>query len=436
MKGRKNQRVILSYVCSFFTYVVLSLSRQSKSNGRKGHRLMQDYVHWVRGMGLLFVLWAIIGWLAPSVEAATYYVNWLGSDTSPGTSIMPFRTIKKGISVLKAGDTLIIRAGTYTEGLEYYHTIPSGTDNAHRTIIKAAPGETVIINGRNGSGDVWTIYDRSYITLDGITIDGVNAYFCGLRIGRSAVGAPGSHYITVQNGTVRNVPYSGIVAQGTASANSHYKYINLEVHHCGTGSSNQHHGIYLGVRDSIVERCSVHDNLAYGIHAYSSSGGVNNNIIRNNKVYNNGSFGIILSAGYNNLAYNNILWGNGKRTLTGGIFASYAGVSGSKIYNNTIYGNTGYCIWIKTDGSAKAINNICWQNSYNSILDDTGTATISRNLFTNPYFVNPLGLNFSVLAKSPAINAGTTLSEVPNDFNGLSRPQGSAYDAGAFEKTP
>ena len=433
MRVWKNQRVILSSDYAFFSYVRLLLSRLF--DGKTGYRLTKDYALSVQGISLFFVLCTSLVWSAPAVEAATYYVNGSGSDTSPGTSVMPFSTIKKGISLLKPGDTLIIRTGTYTEGLEYYNPIPSGTDDAHRTVIKAAPGETVIINGRNSSGDVWTIFDRSYITIDGITIDGANITCYGFRIGRSAVGAPGSHYITVQNGTVRNTPYSGMFQQGTGGVNSHHKYINLDVHHCGKGTSNQHHGIYLKTRDSLVEQCRVHDNLSYGIQLYDGSGSVNNNVIRNNRVYNNGSFGILLSAGYNNLAYNNIVWGNGKRVLSGGIFASYAGVSGSKIYNNTIYRNSGYCVWVRTDGSAKAINNVCWQNSTNTILDETKTATISRNLFTDPYFMDPLQLNFSVLSNSPAIDWGMKLSEVPNDFIGVSRPQGGVYDAGAFEKT-
>src|SRR4051812_36018434 len=44
---------------------------------------------------------------------STYYVATSGSDSAVGASATPFKTIQKGASVLKAGDTLNIRAGTY-----------------------------------------------------------------------------------------------------------------------------------------------------------------------------------------------------------------------------------------------------------------------------------------------------------------------------------
>jgi hypothetical protein len=37
---------------------------------------------------------------------------------------------------------------------------------------------------------------------------------------------------------------------------------------------------------------------------------------------------------------------------------------------------------------------------------------------------------------SPAIDAGESLSEVTNDYDGNHRPQGAGYDIGAFERRP
>jgi hypothetical protein len=38
-----------------------------------------------------------------------------------------------------------------------------------------------------------------------------------------------------------------------------------------------------------------------------------------------------------------------------------------------------------------------------------------------------------LLDNSPCINAGSTISSVNQDYNGVSRPQGNKYDIGAFE---
>ena len=39
-----------------------------------------------------------------------------------------------------------------------------------------------------------------------------------------------------------------------------------------------------------------------------------------------------------------------------------------------------------------------------------------------------------LLSDSPLLDAGTSLPYVPDDFLGTSRPQGSRYDIGAFER--
>ena len=58
-------------------------------------------------------------------EATTFFVSTMGSDTNPGTQLMPFRTIKKGTSVLKSGDTLLVEGGTYEECI--FNSIPGSS---------------------------------------------------------------------------------------------------------------------------------------------------------------------------------------------------------------------------------------------------------------------------------------------------------------------
>ena len=79
-------------------------------------------------------LWLPLLWLfmAPLlVDAATYYVSPSGNDSAKGSRLAPFRTVKRGITALKASDTLILRAGTYAEG---DLTPPSGVPGAPTTI--------------------------------------------------------------------------------------------------------------------------------------------------------------------------------------------------------------------------------------------------------------------------------------------------------------
>jgi len=47
--------------------------------------------------------------------------------------------------------------------------------------------------------------------------------------------------------------------------------------------------------------------------------------------------------------------------------------------------------------------------------------------------VNVGGLDFRVVAGSPAIGAGLPLSSVSNDINGAARPATGGYTIGAYE---
>jgi parallel beta-helix repeat protein len=214
---------------------------------------------------------------------------------------------------------------------------------------------------------------------------------------------------------------------------SHISIINVEVHNCG--DDNLDHGIYLAIKETVIDGCVVHHNYGHGIHSYSSAGGgVDRNIIRNNRVYGNGSFGVLIGSGSGNIAYGNVVWGNGGTIAgTGGMWIAYNGANANKIYNNTVYGNAGCCVRIRTDGNAAVKNNICWRNSNDSVVDETGTAIIMNNFSGDPCFVNPSAGNFALLAGSAAIDAGVALEEVSCDFNGVSRPQGGGFDIGAFE---
>ncbi len=51
-------------------------------------------------------------------------------------------------------------------------------------------------------------------------------------------------------------------------------------------------------------------------------------------------------------------------------------------------------------------------------------------------FVDPENHDFRLKEGSCAIDMGVSLTEVTHDFDGVKRPQGIAYDIGAFEFIP
>src|SRR2546428_9686097 len=71
-----------------------------------------------------------------AATAATYYVATTGNDANPGTPVRPFRTIRKGLSILRAGDTLYLRGGTYAETIDSNkQTIPHATSWSDAPVI-------------------------------------------------------------------------------------------------------------------------------------------------------------------------------------------------------------------------------------------------------------------------------------------------------------
>jgi parallel beta-helix repeat protein len=140
--------------------------------------------------------------------------------------------------------------------------------------------------------------------------------------------------------------------------------------------------------------------------------------------------GGILLGGANNIAYNNVVWGNG-----GGIGVAYTGAENNKVYNNTVFGNTYGGIGVDFASDTKIVNNISWGNGGPDLLDDTANGAVgtylSSNLTSDPSFVDTANLDFHLLYTSQAINAGEDVG-VTTDFDGNARDDGRP-DIGAFE---
>ncbi len=381
-------------------------------------------------VGCLLLVMALIGLSHQNLfgAPAVYYTATTGSDSNPGTSAAPFRTLGKGVSVLTPGDTLLVAPGIYAEALT--GNIPSGTSWTAPVTLKALdPAARPVI--RPSSGGPLHFQGQQYIIVDGFVLDGVT------ETSENAVkitvggGLPAAHHIRIANSEIKNAPRSGVLTTNAADYN---EFINLDVHDNGTNNTLDH-GLYLATSYNLVERCRVHNNAAYGVHVYQGTANMaSGNIVRNNLIYgNNGpyAFGIILSSGAGNQAYNNVIRGN-----TGGIQVDYGAPQGTLIYNNTIYANSSsYAIYIGSESSGAVVrNNILYRNSSDSITDNGASTTTSNNLMgTDPRFVNEAQLDLRLQSASSAVDGGMTLAQVTTDFDGTARPQGVRYDIGAYE---
>jgi pectin methylesterase-like acyl-CoA thioesterase len=101
---------------------------------------------------------------APS--GPSFYVdanNPAAADTNPGTAERPWKTIQQAAKTMVAGDTTIVKAGTYRE--QVMVNAHSGEPNKLIT-FKANPGDTVVIDGNNTRQFGFRV-SASYIRIDG-----------------------------------------------------------------------------------------------------------------------------------------------------------------------------------------------------------------------------------------------------------------------------
>ena len=284
--------------------------------------------------------------------------------------------------------------------------------------------------------------------------------------------APGSSStinIKIYNNTISRFSNGIIFGSGYTNAIGD----NVEIYNNDISDGFVWDGIFTGCTGD----CWFHNDgiQVWAVHSGSS--------ITNLKVYNNyihGDLGEHITAwifteGYisGQQIYNNILTAiSGSSPTNGFIYIkgySTDSISGSnaKIYNNTIVSHGGAIgvdlgnaknadiknnIFYDTStgifvtsavGLGSSNNNIFYSLSNNQMYYVTGFYTFAnwqsqlgfdQNSSTgDPLFVNISGYDFHAQNNSPTKDVGTTLALFTTDKDGIFRPQGSAWDIGAYE---
>jgi parallel beta-helix repeat protein len=377
-----------------------------------------------------------------SVQAATYHVATTGNDGhtcgSSQSITTPKKTIASAVACLSPGDTLFIRSGTYMETIDL--GTKSGTAGNYIRLA-AYPGEKVIIQPNLA----YAIVPRAlvYLIFEGLILDGINApnnYFFTIDYG--------SHDVILRNLEIRNWKGNGIIVGA-----DNVQILNCKIHNQVSLGKERWYGIYFHHGDNgLIEGNVIYNNPGGGIHAYP--GTISNLIIRRNTVYDNNTMatsnveGILVFEGWMNgvpqiitgvQVYNNVVYNNSTAEtggLSGGIRVSN-GPDGTKVWNNTVYGNKGWGINIQAGTSAPTNtvvqNNIVFGNTSGQIVNAGIGSIVDHNLTTNPSFSNAAGFNFNLQAGSAAIDGGIYLSQVTTDFKNIRRPQGFTHDIGAYE---
>jgi parallel beta-helix repeat protein len=157
------------------------------------------------------------------------------------------------------------------------------------------------------------------------------------------------------------------------------------------------------------------------------------NVVRNNRVHHNARVrrrgaGIILSSGEGNVAYNNVVYGN-----KDGIHVDYRATR-TRVLNNTVFGQSQSGLHIGEGASdTEARNNLLFGN-HPDFIDQGLRSTTGTNLTGGDGgVVDAARFDAHLRSTAAAIDAGATLDTVPFDHDRVPRPQGAAYDVGAYE---
>jgi hypothetical protein len=357
-----------------------------------------------------------------------------GSDSNTGTLEQPFRNVSRGVQVLKAGDVLYIRGGRYWVRIYETEFTSTGTSWSSPITIAGYPGELVTLEGGDGAigfnnGSV------SYVIYKDFKLQGASI----------SLNSSSPHHIRLQNLEIVDSPHNGVIAGG-----SFHEFIDLNVHGAGwaavpTATTSCDNGLYLAGDNFLVQGGSFWNNHSYGIRLYDSdpSAAADNGTIKGTRIYQNGGgFGLngtssstcgggaIVASENGHAIYNNLVYGNFSGIT---VYAQGPTPNGIKVDNNTIANNRHFAVLVEPGAQNTLVRNTIAFGNGNGILNNGSGTVLVANSTSDPLFANASQGDFSLRTGSPAIDAGTTLSNITDDFSGVRRPAGNGYDLGALE---
>jgi hypothetical protein len=441
------------------------------------------------GLGTLLLVAVHVLFLAFPCWAREWFVS-AGGDR-PGARKSPFGRVQEAIEAAQPGDTITIGPGTYTESLR---TVRDGAANARITIrSEKGRGSVVVTN----AGRVFTVFN-AFITVEGLVLDGQYGPDDLLKIGTAAdnftlrdvevrqsgrdaidMASPANvlidhcliHHALDSRGSRRDA--HGIVA----SAARHLVIRDTEIHtFSGDGIQLDPDRAPPGWSDVVVERCRIWlaplDRPANGFPAGAVPGenavdtkaspqfarasmmirdteawGFEHGLISNMAAFNlKENVDVVVdrvTVRDSEIAFRlrgaSTLRGPGATVRIQNALIHHVGtafryeddVRGLRIWNSTI--GSGVAQIFRAAGARDSRPDV-----RNLLVLGTGlpleAAGQSNRAVGASSFVDAARNDYRLSAGSPAIDAGTTIADVAVDRLSVRRPQGRAYDIGAYER--
>lgn len=332
-----------------------------------------------------------------SIQAKPFYVSPSGNDAHEGSYESPWQTIQKGVEMVEAGDTLIIRDGVYRITKEI-RPKNSGTPDQWIT-YRVLPGEKAVIDAegfvsadsegtfpsRLGLGS-FHLEKVSYISVEGLRV----------RNSRSAgyiVRGPSSHIHLIDCKTDRsynsgigiwyadhvkvlycevtraNEPDMRVSGQPFGREAPHEAISICGAKHFEVAYNHVHQCFKEGIdvkevsANGVVHHNHIHDLPRQGLYVDAWFGLLHDVVFHSNVVHDcEWGFAISVEGKDSELKnvkfHNNLLFDNRASGIIFGVWGNNRLRSNIEIYNNTIYNNGTPGHWAGTTGGIdiKSVN--------------------------------------------------------------------------------
>jgi hypothetical protein len=115
---------------------------------------------------------ATVTLLGSAPGGTTFYVAATGDDGNPGTKAEQWKTIQHAADEAKAGDTVLVRGGVYTEHVEI---TSAGSANRGYITFESYPDEKPIVDGTGldipgGQFGLFTLNNAAYVIISGFEV--------------------------------------------------------------------------------------------------------------------------------------------------------------------------------------------------------------------------------------------------------------------------
>ncbi|HLG14440.1 MAG TPA: right-handed parallel beta-helix repeat-containing protein [Blastocatellia bacterium] len=413
--------------------------------------------------------------LCAVADAKTIYVSPSGRDSNPGTLAAPVATPQRAIELSALGDTVYLRAGRYTVSRLVWIGVPNLT-------VSSYPGErAVIAAGTTEPGDPQSVVviAANNVVLSNVEIEGASYY--GVKVepdsakfvtgvvirgcyihhtGRDAIKTFNADKLLIEDCEIASTGVRADNAEGIDSIGS----VGITIRRCYIHDTRTT-GLYLkgGARDGLVEQCRIvnaaHSGLLLGQDTdveFMRDGTqyeAINCVARNNVIVGSGGAGLGTCSGNNIRFENNTLVDVARNGQAGFLVAmnnrdvpsrqvtfknNIVVVSGERplafVINLADQLVSDSNIWFRPGGGVYKFSRETrdkgdyWQR----FADWQAGLNVDRRSRTIDPRLDAANL-YRPLPGSPAIDRGEALADVTTDYAGAARPQGAAFDIGAFE---